>query len=255
MAAFILPILAGAAGIAGGLFPPKTSGTQDTTSSSHGTSATDTNTLNNGAGLTNTTGHQVATNEHNLSPEQQALASALTGGALAQANSATDLSGYRNAGLQQINDASGAQSTALNNILAARGLSYSPAAGNSIIQGEQNRLNQQTSFLQGLPLLQRSLQDKAQAGLVSAFSALPTDTTQTGDSTGQASSNFSNTGQSNTTGVQDTSQTGHTNQTGTVSGNPLAGGLSGAAAGLAAPSSTGSGSTLGDIIKLFGGGD
>lgn len=248
MAALAIPLIAAAIPAIAGLFGGKkqeTKGTQDT--STHEESA-----QNNTSGQTTTgayNGTQTATNVHNLSPLQQQLVDTFTKGAMDLNSSAADLSGYRNQGLQNINDASDAQNTVLRNTLAARGLSFSPAAGNAEMMGQQNRLNQQSSFLQGLPLLQRQLQTQAQQGLVSAFSALPTDSTQTGVSSGSSAGNMS--GFSNTTGVSD--RTGHTNQTGTVSGNPLAGFAGGLGAGLAAPNAQGTNSNGGSIIDAIAG--
>lgn len=268
-AALIPSLISGAAGFFGGKKQNTTTGTQDTTGSSQqinhavqtgggsGTGAS----RNYGSGATANSG--VGTNVHNLTPLQQMLATQLGTGASNLANTATDMSGYTNNGLQGINDASGAQSIALKNILASRGLSYSPAAANAEVGNQQNRLNQQTSFLQGIPLLQRAQQERAQTGLVNAFSALPTDTTTTSDTQGtyqnenQGATSFDNSNYSNTDSETDAKNKSNTNQTGTVSGNPIAGLLGGLGAGLVSPNGSG-GNNMGSIIdiisSLFGGG-
>lgn len=253
MAGFILPIVSGLAGLFGGGKQQQTKGTQDT--STHGTTTNNTTTGQTGTTTGTTSGTQTSTNVHNLSPLQQQLADTFTKGALDLNSSAADLSGYKNAGLQGINEASDAQNMVLRNTLAARGLSFSPAAANAETMGVQNRLNQQSQFLQGLPLLQRQLQQQSQQGLISAFGALPIDSTQTGQTSGTTSGTTNLSGFSNMAGTSD--QTGHTDQTGTVSGNPLGGLLGGLGAGLAAPAPSGGGSNLGNIIgtiaSLFGG--
>jgi len=268
LAAAIIPaLISGAAGFFGGKKQQEQKGTQDTNST--GQSINHAVQTGGGSGQTATRNYgsgaaaQAGTTTHNLSPFQQSLAQQFTTGAQGLANSAADMSGYTNRGLQDINDASSAQHTALQNVLASRGLSYSPAAGNAEVMGQQNRLNQQSSFLQGIPLLQRELQSKAQAGLVSAFNALPTDTATTQEGTyqneSQGAGSYDNSNYSNTDSETDTKQTGHTDQTGTVSGNPLAGALGGVGAGLMGPNSSSStGNNMGGIIdffsRIFGGG-
>lgn len=210
MAGFIAPILSGITGLAG-LFG---GGQQQKTTTQGTTSQTGTSNTNN-------------TTTPNLSPIQQQLVNMFTQGAQNLYNQGpTDLSGYTAGGLQQINNSSNIANKTLSNTLAARGLSYSPAAANALTANESNRVNQSASFLQQIPLLQRQLQQQNIQGLTSAFQALPTAVTSTGSGT--------------------TNTTGTTNQTQTVNGNPIAGGLSGLGSGIAA--------TLPDWTKLFGGG-
>lgn len=252
MAGFILPIIAGAAGVASAFIKPKSSqDTNQTTNTQQDTHST----VEGNSNQSVTANRQGQTaNLHNLSPLQQSLVDRFTQGALDNANQSGDFTGYAANGLQNINDASSARDTALRNVLAARGLSYSPAAANAQIQGQSDRLGQQSQFLNSIPQLQQAQRERAQAGLVSAFSALPTDTSSTTNentSGTQANTNFSsNNAQNNTS--QNTE--GHITQVGSV--NPaaaVAGGLGGFGAATAAQGS-GPGSLIDTISGLFGAG-
>lgn len=207
MASFILPAISGLAGLFGG-------GTQQKQATSQTTSGTQTQ-----SGNTNS-----STNP-NLSPIQQQLANLFSSGATNLYNQGTDLTGYKQAGLQTINQNSDITNKAISNMLAARGQSFSPAAANPLISARINQGNQQTQFLQSLPLLQRSLQQQNLGGLLSAFSAMPVGQSSTGSTNGT------------------TTTSGTTTGNGAISGNPLAGLFGGAGAGLAAT-----------LPMLFGGG-
>jgi hypothetical protein len=233
MAAFIAPLVAGIAGLFGG-------GTQQKQQTS-GVINTNTSQQQQQTG----TNASTSTNTPNLSPFQQQLASVFTQGATNLFNQASNMSGYTQQGLEGINNTAGLNSQVLNNTLASRGLSYSPAAANAQVQNQLSRTAQSNTFLQQVPLLQRQLQSQALGQVMQAFGVLPTGSTQTGNQTSNV----------NSSGTSTSSQT----QQGTnlVSGNPVAGALSGIGAGLFTPygvNSNGQPQTaLGSIINMFGG--
>ena len=200
MAAFVAPILTGISGLAG-LFGGGTQQTQK---------------VNN----TTTSNNQSSTTP-NLSPIQQALINQFSNQAENLANQGTNLQPYEASGLQQIGSTEQSNQANISNTLAAKGLQYSPAAGNAYTQNVINAGNQQSQFLNQIPLLQRQIQQQNIAGLESAFQVQPTATSST------------QSGTSNTQGTQ------------TTSGNPIAGALGGVGAGLAA--------SYPSLISSFGG--
>lgn len=201
MAGFIAPILAGVSGLAG-LFGGGKQQQQATKQTTTGTNTT--------------SGSTSSSTNPNLSPIQQQLANLFSSGAMNQYNQGTDLTGYKQGGLQTINNNSDITNKALGNILASRGQSFSPAASNAQVSSRINQGNQQTQFLQSLPLLQRSLQQQNLSGLLGAFGALPTGNSSTGTTDQTQNINSTTTGN------------------GSISGNPLAGLFGGVGAGLAA---------------------
>lgn len=185
---------------------------------------------NNGS----TTGNTNQNLTNNLSPFQQQLASTLTRGSEDLYNSSTDLKPYTASGISQINANSDLTSKILDQTLASRGLTYSPAAAVAKNQNTISRVGQVSNFENSIPLLQRQLQTQALSGLDSAFSVLPTDRSVTGNT-------------SSTTNNTQTQQ-----GTNLVSGNPAAGLTGGLGAGLAAANVNGG---LGDWVGgLFGNG-
>lgn len=227
--AAILPIISGLAGLFGGGKQQQTSGSQ-----------TSSGTQNVSGGSQS---QQFGQTTPNLSPIQQRLAELFSSKSIDFANQAPDLTGYTQGGIEAINNANAGSQAATRNMLAARGLAYSPAYATTATMGDQNRSNQISQFLAQIPLLQRQLQQQGISGLEQAFSTVPVGTTSTGSGS--------------TTGNQTTTSNGQTNQVGTVSGNPLAGLFSGLGAGLGAPSSQGNiENNLGDILASlgFGGG-
>lgn len=226
MAGFIAPIIGGLAGLFGG-------GTQKNTK----TSGTITNNTSN---TQNTTQSGTNTNTPNLSPYQTSLANLFTKGLADQYNNDTNLTGYTQGGLQTINNEANLNDKILNNTLAARGLSFSPVAATSEEQANLSRLGQGSSFLSQIPLLQRQLKSQALGQAIQGFSALPTGSTQT----------------SNTSGTTTGTSTGTQTQNGTnlVSGNPTAGLISGLGSGLFAPQGSGGQNSLSQILAMFGGG-
>ncbi len=129
--------------------------------------------------------------------------------------------------MQQINAAADARSKIANNLIASRGLSYSPAATSAQIGNENERLRGSTDFLNTIPLLARQLKGQDISQLISGFSALPTATT------------------AHTLGT--TTQRG----TSLVPGNPIASAASGFGAGLFAPQTPGSNNALEQILGRF----
>jgi hypothetical protein len=176
--------------------------------------------------------NSTATSTPNLNPFQQQLSQLFTQGAIDQYQKGTNLAPYTQQGLQQIQGQGTANNKMLSNILAQRGLSFSPAAATGLTQNAINSGNQMSSFLSGVPLLQRQLQTQSLEGLMNAFRTMPIGMTQTGTSSGTS--------------------TGTSTGTGTQSGNPAAGFFGGLGAGLFAPNqSGGSGSNLSGILDLF----
>lgn len=224
MSAFIAPIISGLAGLAGGGVQQKVN----------------TNTSQNQQGSTeqNQQGQTSGTVNPNLSPLQQQLSSLFGQQATNLASSSTNLAPYTAGGLQQIQGQGGANNQILQNLMASRGLSYSPAGTAAQAQNTLNTGNQANTFLQSIPLLQRQLQQQSLSGLISSFGALPTGTSSTG-----ASSAF---------GSGSSQSSGQANQNSTISGNPLGGLLGGLGAGLFAPSGGGGGSNLSSIIGSLG---
>ncbi len=213
MAGFIAPILAGVSGLAG-LFGGGTQQKQATQTTSSGTQ--------------NTTGTNASNTTPNLSPIQQQLINQFSSGAENLANQGTNLNPYTASGLQQIGATGNTNQQNISNTLAAKGLQYSPAAGNAYTQNAINTGNQQSNFLNQIPLLQRQIQQQNIAGLQSAFQVQPTATSSTGAQN------------------QTQSSTGTTQGNGAISGNPLAGLFGGVGSGLAA--------SYPSLLQSFGGG-
>lgn len=92
----------------------------------------------------------------------------------------TDLSGYQAAGQSQINQNADAQTQAISNGLAARGLSYSPIAAIAPAMSNQSRIAQQSQFQNSIPLLQQQLMQQKLAAASGFLKGLPvgTDTSQ-----------------------------------------------------------------------------
>ena len=221
MSSFVLPIISGLAGLFGGGSTKQTN-TNSTTNQSQ--------TQNQGYNNTNTS-------TPNLNPFQQQLAGMFSQGAMNQYTNGTNMAPYTSQGLQQIQGQGNANSKTISNNLAARGLSYSPAAANTTTQNTLNTGGQMNSFLQGVPLLQHQLQQGNLQQLMQAFSTQPTGVTTSGsgDSTGMSSGTSTMNGTS----------------TQSPPGGPLAGLFGGAGAGLAGPGAGGQ-SNLANILNMFG---
>lgn len=206
------PLMSGLAGLFGG-------GTQQTTNTS-GTS-TQNQQYNNSGSTT-----------PNLNPLQQQLAKMFSQGTMQNYMNGTNLSPYTTQGMQQIGQQGAMNQQTISNSLAARGLSYSPAAGNMLGANLMNTGNQQNQFLQGIPLLQHQLQQGNLQQMMTAFGTQPygVNTTGQGTSTGQTAYN----------GTQQ------------VQGNPLGGLFGGLGAGLMAPQGAGGQSSLSSLLAALG---
>lgn len=216
MASFVLPILTGLSGLFGG-------GTQQRQATQQTSSGSQT-----------TSGSTSGSSTPNLSPLQQQLAQLFSSQSMKLAGTDPNLSGFTQAGLEGINQGAAGSQAATKNMLAARGLAYSPAYATAATIGDQDRQHQITQFLSQIPLLQRQLQQQGIAGEEQAFSTVPVGTSTMGSTN------------------QTQNSTGTTTGNGTLSGNPLAGLFSGLGSSLAAPNATGTGNNLQDIINAIG---
>ncbi len=218
MASFLAPILGavipGLAGLFGGGKQQQVNTNQTTNQSQQGFQS----------GQTSST--------PNLNPFQQTLAQLFSGGAADLYKQSQNLSPYTSQGLQTIQGQGAGNAKSIANNLAARGLSFSPAAATATTQNTLNTGNQMNSFLQGIPLLQRQLQTQGLDEMMKAFGVQPFGTTT--DQSGQSS------------------MTGTSNMSGTnvQQGNPMGGLFGGLGAGLFAPGQNGN-SNLSNIISAF----
>lgn len=144
-----------------------------------------------------------------------------------------DMGGYRQQGIDQINNASNIQDTATQNALAARGLTYSPVNGILAGQGQANRLNQVNDFTAKIPLIADQLRNQNLGAAANFFRSIPTGQLSESDAFQQFGSEAENNSTSTTQNQQSGNRWGG-----------LLGGLGAMAANLLIP---GSGS-------LFGGG-
>jgi len=94
-----------------------------------------------------------------------------------------DLSGYTAGGLQEINKGADLKSKTASNILASRGLSFSPSSVQNLINPEADRLQQSSSFLSQIPLLKRQFQQQNLQQMMQAFGIMPKATTTTSTQT------------------------------------------------------------------------
>lgn len=153
----------------------------------------------------------------NLNPFQQQLAQLFTKGAIDSYNTGTNLAPYSSAGLQGLAKQGDTQSKIISNILAQRGLSYSPAAATGQIMNTMDIGGKMSNFLSGIPLLAKQLQQQGLDNMMKAFSTQPI-TTSTA-----------------TTGTGSSTMTDKMTGTNVQSGNPLAGLFGGIGAGMFAP--------------------
>lgn len=183
MASLAIPaVLAGVSGLAG-LF-----GSKAQTTTSDGTNNSTSNT------------------QYNFDPNQMRALNSLQQGYQNQLQGA-DLSGYQTSGLKQINQTGNAAQTAIQNMLAQRGLSYSPAAATALTQQRIGQSGQQSDFLNSIPLLQYQMKTQALQNAGQFFNSQKIGSTQT------------------------TNQTSHVTQKG--SGNPVGGLFAGIGSGIA----------------------
>lgn len=154
-------------------------------------------------------------------PEMQSILSLLTNTLRNRMLGSTDMSGYTTQGLQKINQGADLKRRAMENILAARGLSYSPAAVTPMGRIESGRIGEQINFLNQIPLLQRQLQGEDIDAFSKFFTSLPVGNRKTGTTTQRTF------GTTNTTGQQ----SGSTTQPGNILGGLFTGLGSGLAMG------------------------
>jgi Chaperone of endosialidase len=193
--------IAGAGGLASGI----AAGIGQTgTSNSQGTSNTTGTTTQQGTSVTNP----------NISPQLQALLNQIMqqAGGLQTPN----LSGYQAQQTQQINQASNLQSQAVQNIMAARGLSTSPVAGTTQANIAAQRQSQLVNLQESLPLLLQQLQIQNLTAEEGAAKAIPYGTTTTSNAI-----------------ANNQSQTNSNQQTQTQQGGGIAAGIAGGVGGIA----------------------
>lgn len=220
MASLAIPLITSGISAIAGLFGGKPKPTTTTTNSNS-------NTTSNQSGSSTTTPQ--------LSDLQQLLSNTAGYGALNKYNgnsSQSLIDSIKTAGLQSINNGSQNQQKITSNILASRGLAYSPYAAGALQNPESQRIGQQSQLLQQLPALKQQFDDSNFNNLLSAFKALPTGSQTIGNSSGSSS----------TTGSQTT--------VGTPPDQSIPGLLSGLGAGLAAPAA--GGSNLSSILASLG---
>lgn len=164
MAAFAAPLIGAGISALTGLFGAKKPQTQTTNSTN--------------------------TSTPDLTGQQQFLENLIGDSAVNQVKAgAPDLSGYAANGLQNINTAADIKSKTASNILASRGLSFSPSGVQNLINPENDRLQQSTQLLNTLPLLQRQFQQQNLDQLMQSFGIMPKGSTTTGTSTTTGSTN------------------------------------------------------------------
>ena len=180
-----------------------------------------------------TTGNQTTANYStpNLSPIQQSMLNGIYNTSTNLLNQPTNLTGYTQSGLENINQGGQAASQAMAANLASKGQTFSPAASTAQNANTLSRIAQGNQFLSTVPLLQTQLQQTALGQAMQGFQIQPTAVSSGGTTNTAGTSNM--TGTSNTTGTQ------------TTSGNPLAGLTSGIGAALYAP---------GGLMSTMGGG-
>lgn len=202
MAAFIPALLSGLAGVGGGLLNrPQTTKIDNTT------------TTNNSS-----TGSVTGSSLPVYDPNQLQMRNFLINQFYNQTNPAAIhglVNNTINTGVNNINDAAGPQQQALQASLAARGLSYSGAAGTAEAQQQSGRIRDIFNLQNQAPLLENQLRQGNLTSFADFFKGLPTGTATQGTS------------QENTTGT--THQVG----TQTGSGNVAGGAVSGAGSALA----------------------
>ena len=211
---FLIPALATGTGVLSNL--PQT-GTSKTNSSGTGTTAA--------SGSVTGSSTSSGFSSPNLDPATMDFRNQLIQKYLASLSSDPNLSGYAATQTKNINQNADIQQQLLQNNLASRGLSYSPVAALAPAAGDQNRLNQISSFQGTLPLLAQQLADTHLSNAANFFHSIPYGTT-TGSSqdTNQ---------QSATNQVQNqTSNSDTTTKTGSAAG-AVAGGLAGLGGALA----------------------
>lgn len=202
-------LLGGGAGIASGGFGTPS----NSTSSSSGSSTSNIQNILNQ--LTQQNNNNTSTTTPNLSPQLQQLMDQLTQKYSALSNP-IDLRGYQAQQSDAINRNANLQKDSASNIMAARGLSTSPAAATTDTSIDNNRFSNINNLSQSIPLLKNQLQ-LSNLGAASGFlSSAPRGSTTTGSGSTTGSTTGS-TNQTNTINQNQNSQTS-TNQGGGAGG-------------------------------------
>ena len=144
-------------GALGGLFPKTTT----TTTSQNNQFQNQQNAQFQSGGFTTPT----------FDPNSEVLRKNLINTTLGNLNQDPNLEGYKAQGLQQINESGAASQQALQQSLAARGLSYS--GGPASTQLEVGRFGQQSNFLNQIPLLRQQLMQQKIQQALDTFKAQP----------------------------------------------------------------------------------
>jgi hypothetical protein len=116
------------------------------------------------------------------SGEWTGLRDKLVNMAMQNLSSTTDMGGYTAAGIDKINTSADASKMARDNMLAARGLSASPIAGNADVMGETARAGDIASFENTIPLVQRDMASDDWAKSLQLFAQRPIGKSSTGTS-------------------------------------------------------------------------
>lgn len=204
-------LIAGGAGIAGGIPTPASqisNGTSNTDSFSSGN--TDTSSAQFLQNLiqsilnTSSSGEQSQTTTPNLSPETQALISNLTQRFSSQN---TPISAGNLAGLQtqQINSAYNSAGTRLDEVMASRGLSTSPVSGTAQANLQTNRVGDVNRAVMQSPMQAQSMNLANLSATVPFLQSIPHGTTTTGGQTQNTSQFGSQNQNQQQTGSQQTS--------------------------------------------------
>lgn len=137
-----------------------------------------------------TTTNSSSSTTPDLTGQQQFLENLIGDSAVNQYKAgAPDLSGYTANGLQNINQASALKSKTASNIVASRGLSFSPSSVQNLINPEADRLQQSSQFLSTIPLLKRQFEQQNLDQLMQSFGIMPKGSTTTGTQTQTGNTN------------------------------------------------------------------
>lgn len=232
----VLPYLGGAAGAVAGAVPQNSttntntnfSNNTNTTQAGQSSSQSTLDTILNLLGKQSQAG--TSTSSTVLSPEVQGFMTKLLGySGNFQPVTTQD---YITGGTQAINQSANAQGTAINDEMAARGLSTSPAAATAALNNNANRVNQISQLKANAPMAVQQANIPMLSALTQILSALPKGTAttyqqtgeqqqqQTGSQVGGQSTNTFNSGNQNSQGQQNTTST-------TSAGGGVGGGVSG----------------------------
>lgn len=171
MPAWLVPLaISGISALSGALSNRKKTATQESTTTQRGSSFTD---LYDLPMLSNEAATGFGTGLNSL---------------INRVGRGVDISGLRSSGIRDINRSGDLQSRALERMLAARGLSNSPAAAAIGARQEDERTGKLFDFIQSLPLLQRQLESEDAMNLVRAASSMPIGTHRTGTTTTEGTS-------------------------------------------------------------------